>query len=52
MIEFGYVKTPSGQIHYRMIPGHGTPLVLLHQTAGSSGMYDTMMAKLAGTRPL
>ncbi len=52
MIRLGYVDTPSGQVHYRTVPGAGTPLVMLHQTAGSSAMYDTMMGRLAGTRPL
>lgn len=56
-IRRGYVETRDGQIHYREAgerrPGQGQgpaserPLVLLHQTASSSAMYEGLMAQLA-----
>lgn len=46
-IEKGYVTTHSGQIHYRRAGDANAPaLVLLHQTASSSAMYDALMAEL------
>ncbi len=44
----GYVDTPYGQVHYRSSPGPptGTPLVLFHQTASSSVMYESLCAEL------
>jgi pimeloyl-ACP methyl ester carboxylesterase len=49
-----YVDTPGGQVHYREIPGPGTPIVLLHQTASSSASYEAVMPALAssGLRPI
>ena len=47
-IRKGYVDLPSGQIHYRMVPGSGPALVLLHRTAASSAMYDNLLQALAG----
>ena len=48
-IRRGYVDTRIGQIHYR---GAGTdpgpPLILLHQTASSSAMYERVMWLLDG----
>ena len=46
----GYVDTPFGQVHFRQAgtrnPGR-LPLVLLHQTASSSIMFEKMMGMLA-----
>jgi pimeloyl-ACP methyl ester carboxylesterase len=39
----GYADTPDGQVHYRERPGDGTPIVLLHQTASSSVMWERVM---------
>lgn len=48
-IKKGYVDTGTGQIHYRMSSrGSGRPLVLLHQTASSSQMYEALMQQLDG----
>lgn len=51
MISKGYVTTPFGQVHFRAAgvrrPDR-TPLVLLHQTASSSAMYEHLMRRLAG----
>jgi pimeloyl-ACP methyl ester carboxylesterase len=48
-IKKGYVDTDTGQIHYRMSArGSGRPLVLLHQTASSSQMYEALMQQLDG----
>ena len=45
----GYVDTRDGQLHYRAAgPASGVPIVLLHQTASSSQMYERLMAELAG----
>ena len=44
-----YVDWADGQIHYRLGgKGPGAPLVLLHQTAGSSAMYQSLMEILQG----
>jgi haloalkane dehalogenase len=49
-IHKGYVDTPWCQVHYRTAgvrqPGQ-LPLVLLHQTASSSIMFEPMMERLA-----
>lgn len=46
----GYVNTSEGQIHYRCAVRPDKPvLVLLHQTASSSAMYELVMARLADT---
>jgi pimeloyl-ACP methyl ester carboxylesterase len=53
-IRKGYVDTRFGQVHYRTTissPGdlsNSVPLVLLHQTASSSVMYEALMNVLAG----
>jgi haloalkane dehalogenase len=50
----GYVDTDFGQVHYRktdtarVVPGAGAlPLVLLHQTASSSSMFEPLMERIA-----
>ena len=51
-VQRGYVDTEIGQIHYRSEgTGAKTPLVLFHQSASSSAMYEGLMAELAGERP-
>src|SRR6478609_5835191 len=47
-IRLGYVDTPIGQIHYRRTGERGPVVVLLHQTAASSRMYEKFMAALDG----
>ncbi len=44
----GYVDTGFGQVHYRKTTGErgGLPIVLLHQTASSSVMFETLMGEL------
>lgn len=42
----GYVNTPEGQIHYRTA-GDGDPVVLLHQSPSSSGMWEALLGPLA-----
>lgn len=49
MITKGYVTTSAGQVHYRVAGsrrGHARPLVLLHQTASSSVMFEPLMTLL------
>jgi pimeloyl-ACP methyl ester carboxylesterase len=47
-IRKGYVDTPEGQVHYRRAGRENAPrLLLLHQTASSSAMYEALMARLA-----
>lgn len=48
----GYVDIPDGQIHYRLKPGRGTPIVCLHQTASSSAMFEKLAAAYAGEHPI
>lgn len=44
----GYVSTPAGQVHYRSAGRADAPrLLLLHQTASSSVMYEGLMERLA-----
>ncbi len=42
----GYLDTPEGQIHYTT-GGTGEPILLLHQTPRSSGMYQELAPILA-----
>lgn len=51
-IEKAYVRINSGQIHYRHVPGDGTPLVMYHRNPSTSGCYDRMMKLMVGDRPL
>lgn len=47
-IKKGYVDTAHGQVHYR-ITGEdvvGPPIVMLHQTASSSEMFEALMLEL------
>ena len=48
----GYADTPDGQVHYRERPGDGTPIVLLHQTASSSVMWERVMRRYPPGRRL
>lgn len=48
MISKGYIKTEYGLIHYRTAGNENKPhLLLLHQTASSSVMYEAIMELLA-----
>ena len=50
MSERGYTRTSHGQVHFRSAGERRrdrTPLVLLHQTASSSAMYERLMTELA-----
>jgi pimeloyl-ACP methyl ester carboxylesterase len=44
----GYVNSTSGQVHYREVGTGDEVVVLLHQTASSSRMYERFMTQLAG----
>ena len=47
-IRKGYLDTPDGQAHYRQAGSPDAPRVLLlHQTASSSVMFEAIMARLA-----
>jgi haloalkane dehalogenase len=47
-IHKGYIDTPNGQIHFRQLKKVDTlPLVLFHQTASSSLMFEALMNLLA-----
>ena len=48
----GYVDITDGQLHYRLRPGHGAPVVFLHQTASSGAMWERVIAALPEGRPL
>lgn len=47
-IRKGYVDTAHGQVHYRMTGEDvmGLPIVMLHQTASSSEMFESLMLEL------
>lgn len=47
-----YANTPDGQMHYRYLPGSGTPLVMYHRSPASSVSFVPMMKLMAGDRPL
>jgi len=48
MIKKGYIETTVGSIHFRSAGDAAKPhLLLLHQTASSSAMYERMMNLLA-----
>jgi pimeloyl-ACP methyl ester carboxylesterase len=47
-IRKGYLETSAGQAHYRSAGASGAPpLLLLHQTASASEMYEALMELLA-----
>ncbi|WP_439533147.1 alpha/beta fold hydrolase [Polymorphobacter sp.] len=48
----GYTALPDGQLHHGHRPGSGTPVILLHQTASSSRMWEKVMARLRTPLPL
>ncbi|NQX27294.1 alpha/beta hydrolase [Microbacteriaceae bacterium VKM Ac-2854] len=51
MMHRSYVDTPRGQVHLRRA-GHGPETVLLlHQTAASSAMYEAFAAALVAAEP-
>lgn len=52
MIRKGYVDVFEGQVHYRMRPGEGPPVVCFHQTASSSQMYEAFMRAFPGRNPI
>ena len=48
IIRKGYADTPEGQVHFRQLNQvDGIPLVLLHQTASSGMMFESLMNLLA-----
>ena len=47
-----YADSPGGQIHFRSVAGHGTPVACFHQTASSGQMWLKTFARLAGRWPL
>ena len=54
MITKGYANTPQGQIHFRTtgtLAGGQTPIVMLHQTACSSAMWEKVIAHIDGALP-
>ena len=51
-IKKAYADTPAGQMHYRFVLGEGIPLVFYHRTPATSASFETMMALMAGERPL
>jgi pimeloyl-ACP methyl ester carboxylesterase len=47
-IKKGYIETATGQVHYRSAGARtAPPLLLLHQTASSSAMYEPLLERLA-----
>lgn len=50
-ITKGYVDSTSGQVHYRETGSGEEVLVLLHQTAASSRMFESFMTATTAARP-
>lgn len=48
----GYADIADGQVHYRLRPGDGLPVVFLHQTASSSAMWEKVMERWIAPHPL
>ena len=44
------VTTRWGEVHLRSVRGHGTPLLLLHMSPLSGGMYTALLEHMAGRR--
>ena len=51
-IRKAYVDTANDQIHYLYSNGKGIPLLLFHRTPASSVIYERMMKKMMGSRPI
>ena len=51
-IRKAYVDAANDQIHYLYSDGQGIPLLLFHRTPASSVIYERMMKKMMGSRPL
>lgn len=51
-LQKAYADSSGGQIHYRTVPGAGTPIVFFHQTASSGQMWLKAFDRLAGRWPL
>ena len=51
-IRKAYVNVGSDQIHYLYSKGPGIPLLLFHRTPASSVIYERMMRKMMGSRPI
>ena len=51
-IRKAYVDTANAQIHYLYSDGQGIPLLLFHRTPASSVIYERMMKKMMGSRPI
>ncbi|MCC7200449.1 MAG: alpha/beta hydrolase [Gammaproteobacteria bacterium] len=46
-IERGYLRAPTGQVHYRLAGEGGRPLVLLHQSPLSGAQFQAVLPRLA-----
>jgi len=51
-IRKAYVDAANDQIHYLYSNGQGIPLLLFHRTPASSVIYERMMNKMMGSRPI
>jgi len=51
-IRKAYVDAANAQIHYLYSKGKGIPLLLFHRTPASSVIYEKMMKKMMGSRPI
>jgi pimeloyl-ACP methyl ester carboxylesterase len=51
-VRKAYVTTSAGDIHYRHVPGKGTPIVFFHRTPAPSSSFVPLMAALEGGAPL
>ena len=51
-IRKAYIDAASDQMHYLYANGQGIPLLLSHRTPASSVIYERMMKKMMGSRPI
>ena len=51
-VRKAYVDTEWGQMHFRVVRGDGTPLVMFHRTPASSASFESLMTLMVGERPL
>ena len=51
-LRLSYVDTAGGQVHLRSLAGSGTPVAFFHQTASSGRMWEKVMSRMTGGRPM
>lgn len=47
VIKKAYADIAAGQMHFRYVPGDGTPLVFYHRSPANSVCFEPMMAAMS-----